>query len=71
MVKFKWIGLVLVTPKTCDNHGQSDKQTEFIIRVKRVQISKIGQVLFLPYLSFETKKKKNLVTSKALGLTIS
>ena len=35
----KWIGLVLMTPKSCDNHGQRDKQTEFIIRVKREQIS--------------------------------
>ena len=35
----KWIGLVLMTPKTCDNHGQRDKQTEFINRVKREQIS--------------------------------
>ena len=36
----KWIGLVLMTPKTCDNHGhgQRDKQTEFINRVKREQI---------------------------------
>ena len=78
----KWIGLVLMTPKTCDNHGQRDKQTEFINRVKREQISlrtklvisfnwvKIWskKVLFLSYLSFETKKKfwvgglsKNLV----------
>ena len=31
---FKWIGLVM-TP----NHGQRDKQTEFINRVKREQIS--------------------------------
>ena len=23
----KWIGLVPITPKTCDNHGQRDKQT--------------------------------------------
>ena len=35
----KGIGLVLMTPKTCDNHGQRDKQTEFINRVKREQIS--------------------------------
>ena len=35
----KWIGLVLMTPKTCDNHGQRDKQTEFINRVKIEQIS--------------------------------
>ena len=35
----KWIGLVLMTPKTCDNHGQRDKQTELINRVKREQIS--------------------------------
>ena len=35
----KWIVLVLMTPKTCDNHGQRDKKTEFIIRVKREQKS--------------------------------
>ena len=35
----KWIGLVLMTPKTFDNHGQRDKQSEFITRVKREQIS--------------------------------
>ena len=35
----KWIGLVLMIPKTCDNHGQRDKQAEFINRVKREQIS--------------------------------
>ena len=35
----KWIGLVLMTPKTCDNHGQRDKQTEFINKVKREQNS--------------------------------
>ena len=34
----KWIGLVLMTPKTCE-YGQRDKQTEFINRVKREQIS--------------------------------
>ena len=30
----KWIGLVLMTPKTCDNHGQRDKLTEYITSVK-------------------------------------
>ena len=35
----KWIGLVLMISKTCDNHGQRDKQTEFKNRVKREQIS--------------------------------
>ena len=37
----KWIGLVLMTPKTCDNHGhgQRDKQTEFINKEKREQNS--------------------------------
>ena len=35
----EWEGLVLMTQKTCDNHGQRDKQTEFIDRVKREQIS--------------------------------
>ena len=35
----KWIGLFLMTPKTCDNYGQRNKQTEFINRVKREQIS--------------------------------
>ena len=29
----EWIGLVLMTQKTCDNHRQRDKQIEFIHRV--------------------------------------
>ena len=37
MVKSK--GLVQLTPKPCDNHGQRDKQTEFINKVKREQNS--------------------------------
>ena len=35
----KWIGPVLMNPKTCNNHGQRDRQTEFMNRVKREQIS--------------------------------
>ena len=30
----EWEGLVLMTQKTCDNHGQRDKQTEYITSVK-------------------------------------
>ena len=35
----RWIGLVLITPKTCDNHRLRDKQTEFIKRVEREHIT--------------------------------
>ena len=35
----KWIDLVLMTPKTCDNYWQRDKQAEFINRVKIEQKS--------------------------------
>ena len=67
----RWIDIVLITSKTCDNHRQGDKQ---INRLKREhyklenkigEIFKLGQnqchsigvkVLFLPYPSFETKK---------------
>ena len=39
----KWIGLVLMTPKTCENHGQRDKQTEFMNRVV-VEVEWVGWV---------------------------
>lgn len=35
----KWIGLVLMTSKTCGNHRQRDKQIEIINRVKREYLS--------------------------------
>ena len=35
----KWIGLVLMTPKTYDNHGQKNNQTEFINKVKKEHLS--------------------------------
>ena len=63
----KWIGLVLMTPKTCTNHGQRHKQTEFINRVKREQIS-LKTILGLTILEifFEERLAKQEIGRKSL-----
>ena len=39
-----------MTPKTCDNYGQRNKQTEFTNRVKREQISLRTKFVIVPEL---------------------
>ena len=46
----QWM-LVNKTPKTCDNHRQRDKQTEFINRVKREHMRPMRWLVSLRKLS--------------------
>ena len=43
----RWIGLVLITPKTCDNHRERDKPIEIehvSLRKKMVKSFKWGKI---------------------------
>ena len=58
-----------MTPKTCDNHGQIDKQTEFIKKLKREQIS-LRAKLVISY-NWGTGVKKGVVVVGWGGLVVS